>query len=209
LQFNNEADKCTNNITEYEAILLGLRKLRVIGVQRCILRTDSKIVAGQIEKECIAREPTLEKYLALVKRIEFFFKGFTVEYIDKNRNTEADELAKAVGRNTPLSTNVFLQIILDASIKRIELEPRVINIIQAEDWRAPIMAYLHHYYDPNTTVEQIRMQQRARAYQIVDNELYKISVSAPSFVVSAKKKDTKYCQRCTQEYAEAILETEP
>jgi hypothetical protein len=209
LQFNNEADKCTNNITEYEAILLGLRKLRVIGVQRCILRTDSKIVAGQIEKECIAREPTLEKYLALVKRIEFFFKGFTVEYIDKNRNTEADELAKAVGRNTPLSTDVFLQIILDASIKTIELEPRVINIIQAEDWRAPIMAYLHHYYEPNTTVEQIRMQQRARAYQIVDNELYKISVSAPSFVVSAKKKDTEYCQRCTQEYAEVILETEP
>jgi hypothetical protein len=197
LQFNNEADKCTNNIAEYEAILLGLRKLRVIGVQRCILRTDSKIVAGQIEKECIAREPTLEKYLALVKRIEFFFKGFTVEYVDKNRNTEADELAKAVGRNTPLSTNVFLQIILDASIKTIELEPRVINIIQAEDWRAPIMAYLHHYYEPNTTFEQIRMQQRARAYQIVDNELYKISVSAPSFVVSAKKKDTKYCQRCT------------
>jgi ribonuclease HI len=24
LQFNNEADKCTNNIVEYEAILLGL-----------------------------------------------------------------------------------------------------------------------------------------------------------------------------------------
>jgi hypothetical protein len=50
LQFNNEADKCTNNITEYEAILLGLRKLRAIGVQRCILCIDSKVVAGQIEK---------------------------------------------------------------------------------------------------------------------------------------------------------------
>jgi hypothetical protein len=45
LQFNNEADKCTNNIVEYEAILLGLRKLRVIGVERCILCTDSKVVA--------------------------------------------------------------------------------------------------------------------------------------------------------------------
>jgi ribonuclease HI len=59
----------TNNIAEYEAILLGLRKLRVIGVQRCILHIDYKIVAGQIEKECIAREPSLKKYLALVKRI--------------------------------------------------------------------------------------------------------------------------------------------
>jgi ribonuclease HI len=49
---------------------LGLRKLRAIGVQRCILRIDSKVVAEQIEKECIAREPTLEKYLALVRRME-------------------------------------------------------------------------------------------------------------------------------------------
>jgi ribonuclease HI len=63
-------DKCTNNIIEYEAILLGLHKLRANGVQRCILHIDSKEVVGQIEKECIAKEPTLEKYLALVRRME-------------------------------------------------------------------------------------------------------------------------------------------
>jgi ribonuclease HI len=32
MQFNNEPDKCTNNIVEYEAILLGLHKLRAIKV---------------------------------------------------------------------------------------------------------------------------------------------------------------------------------
>jgi hypothetical protein len=70
LQFNDEADKCTNNTTEYEAILLGLQKLRAIGIHTCILCTDSKVIVGQIEKECITREPTLEKYLALVRRME-------------------------------------------------------------------------------------------------------------------------------------------
>jgi hypothetical protein len=34
LQFSKETDKCTNNIAEYEASLLGLPKLRVIGVQK-------------------------------------------------------------------------------------------------------------------------------------------------------------------------------
>jgi ribonuclease HI len=100
LQFNKEIDKCTNNIVEYEAILLGLRKLRAIRVQRCILRTDSNVVAGKIEKECIARGPTLEKYLSLVRRMENFFKGFTIEYIDRNKNSEAGELSKATARNT-------------------------------------------------------------------------------------------------------------
>jgi ribonuclease HI len=51
LYFYSEAYKCTNNIAEYEAILLGLHKLRAIVVQRCTLRTDTKVVARQKEKE--------------------------------------------------------------------------------------------------------------------------------------------------------------
>jgi ribonuclease HI len=158
LQFNNEADKCTNNIAEYEAILLGLRKLRAIGVQRCTLRIDSKVVAGQIEKECIAREQTLERYLTLVRRMENHFKGFTVEYIEQSKNTEADELVKAAAHNAPLPADVFLQVISDASIKIVEPEPRTINLIQGEDCRAPIMACLRHYFEPDSIVEQTRMQ---------------------------------------------------
>jgi hypothetical protein len=50
-----------------------------------VLRTDSKVVSGQIEKECIAREATLEKYLALIRRMENYFQGFTVEYIERNK----------------------------------------------------------------------------------------------------------------------------
>jgi ribonuclease HI len=132
-QLSNKTDKCTNNIAEYEAIMLGLHKLRAIRVQMCIPRTDSKVVTRQIEKECRAREPTLKKYIYLVRRMESFFKGFTIEYIDRNKNSKADELVKAAAHNTPLSAYVFLQIISDASIKTIEPKSRVINIIQGED----------------------------------------------------------------------------
>jgi hypothetical protein len=177
LQFTKETDKCTNNIAEYEAILLGLLKLRAIGVQRCVVRTYSKVVSSQIEKECITREPTLEKYLALVRRMENYFKGFTIEHIDRNKNTGADELAKAVAQITPLPADVFFQTIEDASLKIVELEPRLINAIEGEDWRAPIMAYLRHYYESDNNTELIRMQQRAKAYQIINDELYKNSVT--------------------------------
>jgi hypothetical protein len=68
-------------------------------------------------------------------------------------------------------------VLEDASVKTVLPEPRIINIIEGEDWRAPIMAYLCHYYEPDSKNEQIRMQQRAKDYQIVDNELYKASIS--------------------------------
>jgi ribonuclease HI len=116
----NEADKCFNNITEYEAILHGLRKLRAIGVQTCVLRTYLKVVSGQIEKECIAREPTLEKYLALIRRMKNISRDSRwTEYIERNKNTKVDGLAKAAAHNTPISTDVFFQVIEEALVKTV------------------------------------------------------------------------------------------
>jgi hypothetical protein len=151
---------------------LGLGKLRAIRVQTCTLRTDSKVVADQIEKECISREPTLKRYLALIRRMECYFNGFTFKHIKRTKNAEADKLVKVAAQNTLLPTDVFFDVISDTSIKTVEVEPRVINLIEGEDWHAPIMAYLHHYYET-------KMQHRARAYQIDGNDLYKTSISCP------------------------------
>ena len=109
--------------------------------------------------------------------MEKFFKGFTVEFIERNKNADADELAKAAARNVPMPDDVFFQIIKDASIKTVEEEPRMINVITGEDWRAPIMAYLRNIYEPETTKEEKRMYQRAKAYQIVNDKLYRSSIT--------------------------------
>jgi sulfur relay (sulfurtransferase) DsrC/TusE family protein len=74
---------------------------------------------------------------------------------------------------------MFFQVIEDASVKMVESEPRLINAIEGEDWRAPIIAYLRHYYELDNTTEHIRMQQRAKAYQIINNKLYKTFVTGP------------------------------
>jgi hypothetical protein len=65
------------------------------------------VVASQIEKECMARDATLEKYLADVHGMENYFKGFTVEYIERMKNAEADELAKEATKKAVLPPDVF------------------------------------------------------------------------------------------------------
>jgi ribonuclease HI len=129
LQFIAETDKCRNNIAEYEAVLLGIRKLRAMGVHNCTLKIDSKVIVSQIEKECMVRDATLERYLATIRRMENYFKGFTAEYVKRTKNTEADELAKAAARKIAFPLDVFFQSIEDPSIKTIEPEPRMVNII--------------------------------------------------------------------------------
>jgi ribonuclease HI len=78
-----------------------------MGVQNYNLKIDSKVIAGQIEKECIARDATLERYLAFVRRMENYFRGFSMEHIERAKNTKADELAKTVARKTTLPRCVF------------------------------------------------------------------------------------------------------
>jgi ribonuclease HI/probable phosphoglycerate mutase len=55
--------QCTNNIAEYKAVLLGLRKAKAMRIQRLVIKTDSQIVAGHIEKDYKVRDPELAKYL--------------------------------------------------------------------------------------------------------------------------------------------------
>jgi hypothetical protein len=41
------------------------------------------------------------------------------------------------------------------------------------------MAYLHHHYEPHSNTKLISMHQRAKAYQVIGDELYKTSVTRP------------------------------
>jgi ribonuclease HI len=81
LEFN-----CTNNIAEYEALLLGLRKLKAMGIRRAVLKSNSQVITGHIDKRSKARDPKLEKYLDTVRRMEASFKGFSVKNIPRGEN---------------------------------------------------------------------------------------------------------------------------
>jgi ribonuclease HI len=61
LEFN-----CTNNIAEYETLLLGLQKLRAMRIRRAILKSDSQVIIGHVDKSSKARDPKLKKYLDIV-----------------------------------------------------------------------------------------------------------------------------------------------
>jgi ribonuclease HI len=86
---------CTNNNVEYEALLLGLRKLKAMGIRRAILKTNSQVISGHVDKSSKVRDPKLKKYLDTVRRLEVSFEGFSVKNIPRGENEHADLLAKS------------------------------------------------------------------------------------------------------------------
>jgi ribonuclease HI len=187
LSFALESDRCTNNVVEYEAVILGLRKLRVLGVTTCIIKTDSKVVASQVEKEYLAKDPVLMQYLTAVHSLERQFKGFTLQHVDRAKNEEADALAKAAARGEDLPSDVFYHIIGTPTVRTLEgLQitndtegHRIVNLIMTEDWRAPITLFLQGYYHPNDVNEAKRLKHQSWDFAIIEGQLYKKGVSQP------------------------------
>jgi ribonuclease HI len=98
---------CTNNIAEYEALLLGLQKLKAMRIRRAILKSESQVISGHIDKSSIARDPKLEKYLDAVQRMEASFEGFSLKNIPRGENEHADLLAKSAVQGLLLPLEVF------------------------------------------------------------------------------------------------------
>ena len=42
--------KATNNIAEYEGLVLGLNKAKALRARTLLVKTDSQVIAGQVEK---------------------------------------------------------------------------------------------------------------------------------------------------------------
>jgi ribonuclease HI len=72
------------------------------------MKTDSKVVASQIKKDYSTKEPVLIQYLDAIRSLEKQFKGFTLQHIERNKNEEADTLAKAAMKGEALPSDTLL-----------------------------------------------------------------------------------------------------
>jgi ribonuclease HI len=170
---------CTNNIAEYEALLLGLWKLKAMGIRRAILKTDSQVISGHVDKSSKARESKLEKYLDTVRRLEASFEGFSVKNIPRGENEHADLLAKLVAQGLPLASEVFFETIKAHSVELMERAVLAISPVHSEDWSTEIVSFLQGTCLSDDEAYNKRMEARTRPYVIIEGELYKHGVCSP------------------------------
>jgi ribonuclease HI len=158
---------CTNNIAEYEALLLGLWKLKAMGIRRAILKTDSQVISDHMDKSSKARDMKLEKYLDVVRRLEASFEGFSVKNIPRGENEHANLLAKSAAQGLPLPLEVFFETI---KAPLVELKERVvltISPVHSEDWRSEIISFLQENRLSDDEAYNKRMEARTRPYVII------------------------------------------
>jgi hypothetical protein len=138
-----------------------------MGIRRAILKTDSQVISGHVDKSSKARDPKLEKYLDTARRLEASFEGFSVKNIPGGENEHADLLAKSAAQGLPLPLEVFFETIKAPSIELME------RAVHSEDWRTEIMFFLKGNCLSDDEFYNKRMEARKRPYVIIEGELYK------------------------------------
>jgi hypothetical protein len=150
---------------------LGLRKLKAMGIRREILKSDSQVISGHIDKSNKARDPKLEKYLDAVRKMEASFEGFSVKNILREENEHIDLLAKSAAQGLPLPLEVFFETIKAPSAELLERAVLTISPVHNEDWRTEIVSFLQGNCLSDDEVYNKRMEARARPYVIIEGEL--------------------------------------
>ncbi|GKV25870.1 hypothetical protein SLEP1_g35251 [Rubroshorea leprosula] len=150
LKFNFDA---TNNMAEYEALLLGLQ-----------LALELKISAIQV--------------YTLVAELKCKFQKFCLSKIPRTENEQADSLSKFASDSSSSSRSVFVEVLDEPSF----MKPRMMEISTNPDtlgWTDSIVSFLRDGIIPKDRQEAMKLRKKASRYTLVDEVLYKRSFSLP------------------------------
>jgi ribonuclease HI len=102
----------TNNISEYEALLLGLKAAKNMGIDKIYVFGDSELIIHQIKNIYQTKQQRLKQYRNEVwDFVDNLFLAFNITFVHINLNQQADSLALAASNfRTPIFPNLRFEI---------------------------------------------------------------------------------------------------
>jgi ribonuclease HI len=84
----------TNNVAEYQALLLGLKKARQLGASRIRIFADSELMVRQITGRYQVKSPHLLQLWRLAQKALSEFEAHVISHVPREENAQADALAR-------------------------------------------------------------------------------------------------------------------
>ncbi|XP_071727840.1 uncharacterized protein [Rutidosis leptorrhynchoides] len=145
--------KVANNEAEYEALLVGMRIARELGIIKLQAYVDSQLVANQINGTFDTNDQSMQSYLALVHSLADTFTDFRISQIPRSQNKQADVFKKST-----------------------EPEITVASVEEEEaTWMMDIIEFLRIGSLPNNEKEAMKIRVKAPNYELRGDVLYRKS----------------------------------
>ena len=133
--------EASNNESEYETIILGLKRVKALGIENLRINCDSQLVANQLTGEYCARNQKMEAYMKLAQQLIKSFTSAYVERFPRTNNSHAYALATlASAVNSKMKRTIDVEYLPKPSIESELNQVMCINL--GPSWMDPIIAYL-------------------------------------------------------------------
>jgi len=83
----------TNNIAEYNGVVLAMEEAKKIGAEELDFYLDSELVVKQLKREYKVKNPELAKLFVRIFNMQQDFKQVNYQHIPREMNKLADKLA--------------------------------------------------------------------------------------------------------------------
>ncbi|XP_073353692.1 uncharacterized protein [Aegilops tauschii subsp. strangulata] len=100
VQMHFPLEEATNDTTEYEGLLAGLRIAVELGIKKLIIRGDSQLVVKQVNRGY--QSLLMEAYVDEVTKLEEHFDSLQTENVSRAENSVADQLSKCAAQKLPV-----------------------------------------------------------------------------------------------------------
>lgn len=168
----------SNNEVEYEALIVGLRLAKSMGIRHLRVLSDSKVIVNQVNQKYKAKDDRMASYLQKIRSLLNSSKICTVKQVPHSKNAVADALARlALSYEMDLLQTVIVEILRDPSLTK--PDSMDIDLSNAVDWRTPIFKYLETRELHEDQVEARCLRRRAAHYLLKDKTSYKRGYSLP------------------------------
>ena len=85
--------RTTNNVAEYEGLLMGLEALLKLGQKHIVVQSDSQLLVRQLNGEYRVRDEKLKVLFAQATRLLRQFGSYRIVHVRREMNKLADRLA--------------------------------------------------------------------------------------------------------------------
>ena len=157
----------TNNEVKFEALLKGLELARSGQAESILVLGDSQLIIGQVNGSYEAKEERMRKYLNKVVCLVKKFREASFVQILREKNMEADALAKEASTNEAMDEFDEIQYMPSIDL------PEVVQVGNEENWMAPIVSYLKEGMLLEGKDEARKLRVKSTRYVLMDEMLYK------------------------------------
>jgi hypothetical protein len=145
---------------------------------------DSDLVAQQVAGTYKARKEVMAAYKDEVDEMSKSFLSYDIKHVRREDNMAAGTLSKLGSSRKAVPPGIFLEHLHVPSVKMVdpenpELASSLVMVVLPcnQPWAKPYLEYLMTKELPEDEVQKRQIEHRAKAYTIIDGQLYKRSTS--------------------------------